>query len=274
MATIAAALSVALHAAFLIGPLLVPARPLQEVPPPQAIEVDLVEAPKPEEPEPAPEPEQPAPVEEEAAESPAPPEPVAPQDEAPAPDEAGSAGQPEVAEAPEPAAAGPAPERPAEGGRPAPALPETAETAEASPPEAGATPQDQQDQQDALAALPVVPMPIGRPERLGGQPPRDDAAATAEPFELGAYLQRLRTRIARAQRGAPRSIPNPRAVVRLVIGRDGRLIERRIMVSSGNPAADAEALAILARAAPMPPLPPGHTGERLTIDAPLGFVLY
>src|SRR5262249_57039671 len=56
------------------------------------------------------------------------------------------------------------------------------------------------------------------------------------------------------------------------LDRQGRLIESRIVRSSGANALDEEALGLLRRSQPFPPVPPGILGGRVNFILPLRFV--
>ena len=61
------------------------------------------------------------------------------------------------------------------------------------------------------------------------------------------------------------------AVVSFVVDRSGRVVSRRLARSSGNSAADAEAMATIARAAPMPAFPAAVTQSRLAFTQAIRF---
>lgn len=55
------------------------------------------------------------------------------------------------------------------------------------------------------------------------------------------------------------------------VGRDGTIVSKTIATTSGVPAADKEALAMLERAQPFPPMPAAMTEPALTFSLPLRF---
>ena len=61
------------------------------------------------------------------------------------------------------------------------------------------------------------------------------------------------------------------AVVSFVVDRSGRVVSRSLARSSGNSAADAEAMATIARAAPMPAFPAAVTQPRLAFTQAIRF---
>lgn len=64
----------------------------------------------------------------------------------------------------------------------------------------------------------------------------------------------------------------PRAVdVSFVVGHDGRLVSTAISKSSGDPAVDMQAIAMLSRSAPFPPMPAGLAEQQMAFTLPLRF---
>lgn len=63
------------------------------------------------------------------------------------------------------------------------------------------------------------------------------------------------------------------AIVSFTIDRNGRLLERHLNQSAGSPALDREALGLLDRSQPFPPLPPDYTEVQLTMVVPLTFAI-
>jgi protein TonB len=64
-----------------------------------------------------------------------------------------------------------------------------------------------------------------------------------------------------------------RAVVVFVLSRQGQVLSSRLASSSGNPALDREALAIVARANPFPPFPAEKTVAQDSFAWPINFEL-
>ena len=56
-----------------------------------------------------------------------------------------------------------------------------------------------------------------------------------------------------------------------VVGRDGRLLSSSVARSSGDPAVDRQAVAVLASAAPFPPMPAGLSDDSMSFSLPLRF---
>lgn len=61
------------------------------------------------------------------------------------------------------------------------------------------------------------------------------------------------------------------AKVGFVVARDGRIVSKSIEASSGVPAVDREALAMLDRAQPFPPMPQAMDGKDVAFSLPLRF---
>jgi periplasmic protein TonB len=57
------------------------------------------------------------------------------------------------------------------------------------------------------------------------------------------------------------------------LDRQGRVIDSRVVRSSGASALDEEALALLRRAQPFPPPPPELSGQRVDLTVPIRFNL-
>ena len=58
-------------------------------------------------------------------------------------------------------------------------------------------------------------------------------------------------------------------VIRMVIARDGRLLEARVAKSSGEPALDNGMLEAIRAAAPYPPMPPEIPGDKVVFNQPV-----
>jgi protein TonB len=290
---VAAALGVsaAAHLLIFIGPLIVIPSPWHETPPP-AIEVELVEAPP--EPEPVPpEPEPPKPAEPEKPKPKpidfsalAPPELTSLPDAATPAQQAAAAPPPKAvpAEPATPPAAEAEPSAPepheraeakAEPEPPAPPAPDATELADAAPaPERTVSDWSPLPPTSWAAASAAAPLPADRPTQVELLAERMDET-TKEPStpDIGAYLIRLRAQVFAQQASTKRPRLPAKALVRLVIARDGRLLDRSVAASSGDPAVDARVLTLVAQAQPFPPLPAVVKGDRLTIDAPMVFLL-
>jgi protein TonB len=63
------------------------------------------------------------------------------------------------------------------------------------------------------------------------------------------------------------------ATVKFLLSRNGSVLSRSIVRSSGHAELDQEALAMIVRAAPLPPFPPGKTEETIELKLPINFVL-
>lgn len=74
-----------------------------------------------------------------------------------------------------------------------------------------------------------------------------------------------------AARAAGRPLPPGRVVLRFAIDRDGRVVSLSVKSGSGVPELDEAALAMVRRAAPLPPPPPEVTGETVDLELPVIF---
>jgi protein TonB len=63
------------------------------------------------------------------------------------------------------------------------------------------------------------------------------------------------------------------ALVAFSVDRDGRVLSRKIALSSGHPDLDNEALTMLERAQPLPPFPRSMTQAQLNLTVPIRFSL-
>ncbi|WP_336367667.1 energy transducer TonB [Marinobacter sp. C2H3] len=174
--------------------------------------------------------------------------------EAAAPEPATTSPAPEQ---PEPQPAKPSPEQPEprKHTRPAPA-PATAPTPRAEAPEAQEKPAPSIQSGDGGDA--AVTLNAGASERT------DD------------YLSRLTRHLSRFYqypRRARRLGQEGTAVVQFSFTRDGTLIDHRLSDSSGHDRLDQAALAMLAKAAPLPPVPDSMAGDRFRFALPVRFRL-
>lgn len=181
-----------------------------------------------------------------AAPTPPPPEP--PKPEPPKPEPPKPAPKPEVVKPP------PAP-KPAPKPRPRPAEPAVADPAPAATPSPPAP-------AEATAAATVAPVP-GADAALG--------AAVTRTWQ-GELLGRLE-RVKRYPRAAELRRREGVAVVEFVLDREGKVLETRLVRSSGEPSLDAEAMSLPERARPLPPPPPEVAGERIAVVVPVRFTL-
>lgn len=174
---------------------------------------------------------------------------------------------------------------------PTPQLPSTREAAAAT----AATPAPVQpapvpapalpDMTAPSQAAPTPPRPDLRPSPLAPTPRRPPATAAAEepsphPFVNPAdtfakarladnYLWQIARKIVGYQYQASTNVRQGTTVVRIVVARDGRLLNVEIVRSSGVPEFDRGVLAGVRAGAPYTPLPPEIKGESASFDLPL-----
>jgi protein TonB len=98
------------------------------------------------------------------------------------------------------------------------------------------------------------------------------AAAAALPsyrMRLAAHLHRFQQYPASARSAGEQGT----AMLNFTIGRGGQVLSSRLVGSSGHPALDAETLATIRRAQPLPPFPPELTQASLNFTVPMQFSL-
>lgn len=102
-----------------------------------------------------------------------------------------------------------------------------------------------------------------------GDPGENSAVAQGYYAELSTWLSRHKHYPRRARRKRQQGVVE----VEFVIDGNGRLLDHRIVTSSGFRLLDDEAQALLERAAPMPSIPAELGQPRLSIIAPISFTL-
>ena len=144
-------------------------------------------------------------------------------------------------------------------------------------------PKQQQPQQEAnpersqmrapSAPSPITSAPQVAPEEIapiaaapeqGPVTPRNSRGVQAWQTKVVALLERNK-----------RDPPAAQGITQLFfnLDRQGRLIDSRVVRSSGTAVLDQEALALLRRAQPFPPPPPELTGDRVGVSVPIRFNL-
>lgn len=125
---------------------------------------------------------------------------------------------------------------------------------------------------EARPAPPTAPPPEGRAGAARAS--TRDAPALATPGAqhlVAAWGNAIRTRIEANRRGPAGLTRNARAVVRIVVARDGRLEQAAIRQSSRVAELDRAALATVRRAGRFPPAPKGLDRDRVAFDLPITF---
>ncbi len=138
------------------------------------------------------------------------------------------------------------------------------------------------------APTPDVPVPLVNIETPPAPGAIKVAAATPAPTAPSlplqgtaetrqSYYARLLAQLNRVKRyPAAARTAHVEGVVMLhfVMNADGRVLSFEIATSSGKPLLDAEALALIARAQPLPPIPPDWNKPQLDITVPIEFSLH
>jgi len=104
---------------------------------------------------------------------------------------------------------------------------------------------------------------------LGLSIDRQSAALPTWKAQLLRHLEKHKRYPADAQRSRIEGV----AYVLFTMTRDGRVLNARVERSAGNGALDREGLELLARAEPLPPLPPDQPGDTLRLLVPVQFFM-
>lgn len=100
-------------------------------------------------------------------------------------------------------------------------------------------------------------------------PPAASASSAAQTWE-GRILAHLESRKRYPAEARARRLQGV-AYVNFIMDRQGRVLSSKLERSSGHPALDREALALLQRAQPLPTPPAETPGERITLTVPVDF---
>jgi protein TonB len=114
---------------------------------------------------------------------------------------------------------------------------------------------------ERTAALPAAPM-------QGQITPQSSSVLVAWRSQIVAVIERNKRYPETSARRGEQGV----AQVFFSLDRQGRLIDSRIVRSSGASALDEEALGLLRRSQPFPPVPPEILGDRVNLILPLRFV--
>ena len=132
------------------------------------------------------------------------------------------------------------------------------------------------DYKPAPARAPAAPVPTA--PQSAPAPAKVAAAPAVAPVErptsaaIASWERLLVTQLERHKRYPPQARGKVgEARLAFSIDRSGRVVESRIVHSSGSDALDREALALLRRAAPLPPPPAGLPDDRLSFVVPIRY---
>jgi periplasmic protein TonB len=126
----------------------------------------------------------------------------------------------------------------------------------------------------------VAPPEVKPPEKV--EEPKPPSPITAAPTKGGApqvprsyqtLLMRRLQQLKRYPRGARERGEVGVALLEFLLNRDGRVLSRKIVRSSGHAELDDEALAMIERAQPLPAFPPSMTKDEYSFTVPLRFSL-
>lgn len=129
-----------------------------------------------------------------------------------------------------------------------------------------------------LPAAPQTSAPPGEdaPPASLAAAPRQGARSLAESTAQMSFRERLLGHLQRHKRYPPSAQARRQQgvpYVRFTMDRAGRLLASRLERSSGHAALDAEALALLVRAQPLPALPEDLSGDTLEVVVPIEFYM-
>jgi len=135
----------------------------------------------------------------------------------------------------------------------------------------------QQSGQETLVVHSSEPVRAASDESIRPNPVRSDVPSIgSEAGDLTAYGRALAGAVATRQR-YPRVAQlrqwQGTAVLQLELASDGRLVNVRVLSSSGHEILDRQALEMVREAVPLPPLPAALAGRQLTVDVPVVFRL-
>lgn len=221
-------------------------------------------------------------VEQPNVEAPAPPQQAAPEQKAapPSPPQQAAPEQQTVAPPTPPQVAPPQPQatKPPPPEKTAPDA-----TAPPKPPPPPPTPPQVEQTKPVAPAAPAAPAAPPVPATPAAPPVATPSDHTAQAEIARAprldpnWTSQLYTRLQEAKsypEGAHQRREEGQVVLTFVVDRNGRVTSRRIVQSSGHADLDAEAMALVDRAQPLPVFPPTMTQNELTLTVPIRFSLH
>ena len=113
-----------------------------------------------------------------------------------------------------------------------------------------------------------------RTAKLVAPPRHQDVASVGTDDGRAAWLGELRAQLQRAKRyPAAAAAEHQTGTVQLnfTVSRNGRVLSRHIVRSSGSSALDQEVLAMIERAQPLPPFPPSMPQAQTVLTVPITF---
>lgn len=147
-------------------------------------------------------------------------------------------------------------------------LPPPPPPAPQTPPKAPPKPVEQKPKRDAAHREPKRPERSAAPQPVAPPAPTPQPSAAAVQSARAEWQRAMQSHIARFKRGASGS---GRATVTFTIGRDGQVMSARLATSTGRADLDAEAVAMVERASPMPAPPPDLPGRTITLTIPITY---
>jgi protein TonB len=140
-------------------------------------------------------------------------------------------------------------------------------------------PQQEPEQKEAEVALPKEVQPE-TPTPVEATPPQEEQEAKAPPKVSAEVVRKwqmtVNTRLNQYKRYPTQARTRHhegRVVVAFTLDTDGRVVNSKIVKSSGSPLLDQETLDLLARAQPFPVPPNGAGGQDLFLQVPIAYGL-
>lgn len=137
-----------------------------------------------------------------------------------------------------------------------------------APPEQKEKPKPEKDKPKPLAEKPPKPSDAPAP-RTTATPQASQAARANYNGILSAHLQRFKQYPAASRTASEQGV----AMLSFTVSRSGQVLNSRLAKSSGSAALDAETMAMIRRAQPLPPFPPEMTEGSQTFTVPVRFSL-
>lgn len=160
------------------------------------------------------------------------------------------------------------------------------EPQDVKPPDEAPPPPPQKAEVVIPAEKPPPPKPVVKPKKppaprtvnQAHAPDRGDVASGPQVGSAAAsnaealYKARLAAHLQRFHRYPDTSRARGETMIGFTLDRNGHLLAREIVRSSGSPELDRAALDLLQRAQPLPPFPPAMTQARKDFKAPINFI--
>lgn len=138
-----------------------------------------------------------------------------------------------------------------------------------APPEQREKPKPAKDRPKPIAEKPPQPSEEAPAPRTTAPPQAAQAARASYNGMLSAHLQRYKQYPPASRSAGEQGV----AMLSFTVGRNGQVLSSSLAKSSGSAALDAETMAMIRRAQPLPPFPPEMTQSSLSITVPIRYSL-